>query len=298
MSSLFVAGATGAGGILGDFLNILFFSRFPRYAAPLIPILLTMAGFMMFFAHSPWWFCDRIGEFVMRILRLDKGDDEQKAQNEGGIDKTVETLKKPAIKEPELRLERRVSSKNKEPPRAYDGKGDYSVNFTGGVSPDDAPIGVESGVNKIKEQKKEELPHGRVEPNFGEQPSDSLTAKDATREESSYEARDPGAFLDKGRDLKDSYTRRAAAPDDALSGKNIPHRENDRGTSFENSSYGSQREQDENRGPSTIISRGEVNAAPGKTPPPRPPGRRTAPPAAPAPSAVPLPEKSSPVCER
>lgn len=266
MSSLFVAGATGAGGILGDFLNILFFSRFPRYAAPLIPILLTMAGFMMFFAHSPWWFCDRIGEFVMRILRLDKGDDEQKAQNEGGIDKTGETLKKPAIKEPELRLERRVSSKNKEPPRAYDGKGDYSVNFTGGVSPDDAPIGVESGVNKIKEQKKEELPHGRVEPNFGEQLSDSLTAKDATREESSYETRDPGAFLDKGRDLKDSYTRRAAAPDDALSGKNIPHRENDRGTSFENSSYGSQREQDENRGPSTIISRGEVNAAPGKTP--------------------------------
>lgn len=177
MSSLFVAGATGAGGILGDFLNILFFSRIPRPLAPLAPILLTMAGTMMFLAHSPWWFCDRIGELIMRLLRIDKGDDaegkaEEKKENE---DKDQKEPAKSSLGG--LRLERLKKKsadaglkKSPEPPRSFDGKGAGTVSFTGGVSPDDAPIGMpQAGAQK--KPAPEPVSHERVEPSFGDDPS-------------------------------------------------------------------------------------------------------------------------------
>ena len=163
MSSLFVAGATGAGGILGDFLNILFFSKIPRPIAPLAPILLTMAGVMMFFAHSPWWFCDRIGEGVARLLRIDKGD-AVKEQDEGAREQ-AEPKAGPAAAGG-LRLERRKQEKEAaraaEPPRSFDGKGGGFVSYTSGVSPEDAPIGAAPAPAPQ---------HGRVEPSFGPVPN-------------------------------------------------------------------------------------------------------------------------------
>ena len=176
MSSLFVAGATGAGGILGDFLNILFFSKIPRPVAPLAPILLTMAGVMMFFAHSPWWFCDRIGEGVARILRIDKG--EAAGDQDGGAKE--EPKVDPAAAPGGLRLERRKQKKEAakapEPPRSFDGKDGGFVSYTSGVSPEDAPIGAAPAPSP-KQKIAPEPQHGRVEPSFGPVPNPSRFAK-------------------------------------------------------------------------------------------------------------------------
>lgn len=174
MSSLFVAGATGAGGILGDFLNILFFSKIPRPVAPLAPILLTMAGVMMFFAHSPWWFCDRIGEGVMRLLRIDKGEAAAKDQEESA---KAEPMADPAMAASgALRLERRrqkrEAAKAPEPPRSFDGKDGGFVSYTSGVSPEDAPIGAVPAPAP-KQKSAPEPQHGRVEPSFGPVPNRS-----------------------------------------------------------------------------------------------------------------------------
>ncbi len=178
MSSLFVAGATGAGGILGDFLNILFFSKIPRPVAPLAPILLTMAGVMMFFAHSPWWFCDRIGEGVARILRIDKG--EAAGDQDGGAKEKAEPKVDPAAAPGGLRLERRKQKKEAakapEPPRSFDGKDGGFVSYTSGVSPEDAPIGAAPAPSP-KQKIAPEPQHGRVEPSFGPVPNPSRFAK-------------------------------------------------------------------------------------------------------------------------
>ena len=178
MSSLFVAGATGAGGILGDFLNILFFSKIPRPVAPLAPILLTMAGVMMFFAHSPWWFCDRIGEGVARILRIDKG--EAAGDQDGGAKEKAEPKIEPAAAPGGLRLERRKQKKEAakaaEPPRSFDGKDGGFVSYTSGVSPEDAPIGA-APAPAPKQKAAPEPQHGRVEPSFGPVPNPSRFAK-------------------------------------------------------------------------------------------------------------------------
>lgn len=82
-SALFVAGHTGAGGVLGDFLNIFLFGKLPRAAAPLIPVLLTLTGIVLFITKSPLWFCERIGFFFSGLLGLDK------LKDKGGEDKAV-----------------------------------------------------------------------------------------------------------------------------------------------------------------------------------------------------------------
>ncbi|HAR79570.1 MAG TPA: hypothetical protein DCR21_01950 [Succinivibrionaceae bacterium] len=71
-SGLFSSGNMGAGGILGDFLNIFFFGRLPSAVASLIPILLTLTGLFFFTAKSPLWYCDRIGALISRLWDKDR----------------------------------------------------------------------------------------------------------------------------------------------------------------------------------------------------------------------------------
>ena len=91
-SSIFPAGVTGAGGVLGDFLNILCYRSLPPLAARLIPLGLTLCGLMMFFAHSPWWFCDHTGSLIMKLWPF--GSDEPEVQEQPESAKAPESAEK------------------------------------------------------------------------------------------------------------------------------------------------------------------------------------------------------------
>ena len=75
-SVLFVAGETGAGGMLGDFLTIALFNKLPSYAAMAVPLVLTLCGLFLFTHRSPMWYCDAIGSLICgSIPFIDKGND-------------------------------------------------------------------------------------------------------------------------------------------------------------------------------------------------------------------------------
>lgn len=81
-SGIMVSDSMGGGGILGDYLNIACFSNMPRYAAPLIPVVLTFLGIMLSAARSPLWFCDTLGALIMRFVPFGKDDEETSANKQ------------------------------------------------------------------------------------------------------------------------------------------------------------------------------------------------------------------------
>lgn len=86
-SGLVNFGTTGAGGILGDFINIQFFKQFPAAVAALIPVLVSIAGIMLFIARSPLWCCDYVGGLVMNLItfgRDSQSDSDAEGKNAAG----------------------------------------------------------------------------------------------------------------------------------------------------------------------------------------------------------------------
>ena len=83
----FVIGNEGAGGILGDFLNIYFFQKFPHVIAVATPLILTLIGLFAFTHKSPMWFCESIGDFICGFIpflnknEVKKGHKEDKKDN-------------------------------------------------------------------------------------------------------------------------------------------------------------------------------------------------------------------------
>ncbi|MBO6257940.1 MAG: DNA translocase FtsK 4TM domain-containing protein [Succinivibrio sp.] len=83
-SGLVNYGTTGAGGILGDFINIQFFKQFPPVVAALIPVLVSLAGIMLFIARSPLWCCDYIGSWVMNLVTFGRDKTPESSQDSSG----------------------------------------------------------------------------------------------------------------------------------------------------------------------------------------------------------------------
>ena len=80
LSVLFVAGQTGAGGMLGDFLTIALFQRLPAPIAMAIPLVLTFSGLFLFTHKSPVWYCEAIGAFICSCIPfLDKDKEDKPA---------------------------------------------------------------------------------------------------------------------------------------------------------------------------------------------------------------------------
>lgn len=67
-SGLVGGNSLGAGGILGDYLNLACFGHLPRFVAPFIPVLITYAGILLSAVHSPLWLCDVIGQGIMNLI--------------------------------------------------------------------------------------------------------------------------------------------------------------------------------------------------------------------------------------
>lgn len=76
LSVLFVAGQTGAGGMLGDFLTITLFHRLPAPIAMAIPLILTFCGLFLFTHKTPIWYCEAIGSFICSCIPFFDKEDE------------------------------------------------------------------------------------------------------------------------------------------------------------------------------------------------------------------------------
>lgn len=76
-SRSFSFGATGGGGVLGDYINLSLLALMPGTAASLCILLFTFAGICVFFAVSPVTAADGIGAFVMGFI---DGKKEQKPE--------------------------------------------------------------------------------------------------------------------------------------------------------------------------------------------------------------------------
>ncbi len=74
-SGIISGDSLGAGGILGDYLNMASFAHLPRYVAPFVPVVLTYAGIMLCAVHSPLWFCDALGAFIMSLMPFASRED-------------------------------------------------------------------------------------------------------------------------------------------------------------------------------------------------------------------------------
>ncbi len=92
-SGLVMNDSLGAGGILGDYLNIANFSHLPRYVAPFVPVLLSFAGVMLMSMHSPIWFCDQIGRALSSVIPF-MSNDEPEAQEQPAPSANVEAKPK------------------------------------------------------------------------------------------------------------------------------------------------------------------------------------------------------------
>lgn len=88
-SGLVMNDSMGAGGILGDYLNIANFSNLPRYAAPFIPVFLCFAGVMLMAMHSPIWFCDLIGASLSSFIPF-MSNSETETEAQQSSDKNTE----------------------------------------------------------------------------------------------------------------------------------------------------------------------------------------------------------------
>lgn len=65
---------SGYGGVLGDFLNLIFKNLFTSTFAPFISILIAFAGICLFFVKTPFGLFDCIGRFTAKIFHLSKED--------------------------------------------------------------------------------------------------------------------------------------------------------------------------------------------------------------------------------
>lgn len=68
LSDLFAKGPTGAGGILGDFLNIFFASIVSSSLSAIVALLFLFAGIFLFIARSPIFVCEFLGGKIMSLI--------------------------------------------------------------------------------------------------------------------------------------------------------------------------------------------------------------------------------------
>ncbi|MCR5536589.1 MAG: hypothetical protein K6F05_04150 [Succinivibrio sp.] len=92
-SGLFAAGNTGAGGILGDFLNIVSFRSFSHHVAAALPVLLSLGGLMLLVCASPLSFCEKLGAAAFYALTMGRDRSEPRAVSEMQSAKDQESVK-------------------------------------------------------------------------------------------------------------------------------------------------------------------------------------------------------------
>lgn len=98
-SGLFAGGDTGAGGILGDFLNLIFFKNLPAPAAALLPLILTLSGLVLFTATSPLWYCEKLGAalcFFWPFKHRAESDTPKKSEQSAPAESTAADTPAPA----------------------------------------------------------------------------------------------------------------------------------------------------------------------------------------------------------
>ncbi len=69
-SFLFYFGATGGGGVLGDFLGLLLGTVLPDSLIPVAALLVVLAGICLITTRSPLWYCDTLGGLVTSLIGI------------------------------------------------------------------------------------------------------------------------------------------------------------------------------------------------------------------------------------
>lgn len=72
----------GYGGILGDFLTMLFASFVSTTLAPLVSLIVCLCGFCLFSIKTPLELIDNIGTLVSKVLKLKNKEEKPEANNE------------------------------------------------------------------------------------------------------------------------------------------------------------------------------------------------------------------------